>query len=204
VGVWTNAFREIRGNARLKRSIVQLTFSTALLQGFHTVARAALPVALLNGGVKSGLLLQAGIGPVILIALALYGYLVKREVPKRVLAEAALIIAGLSIAVLPFSRNLATGFMGYWLFFFCFEVAYTKLNNDVLLSVDRTAVGDVSMVSNSIVTACLALAVMAMGYWADRVGFRSVCFVVGGIAVISALWSGLASRRGDAGVTAAG
>ncbi|WP_133650337.1 MFS transporter [Paraburkholderia flava] len=201
VGVWRNAVREIRINPTLRQSIVQLTLYTAILQGFHTVARAALPVALLDGGVKSGLLLQAGIGPVILIALALYGYLVKRDVPRTTLAQMTLIIAGSCVTILPLSRNMASGFITYWIFFFCFELAYTKLSNDVLLSVDRRVVADVSMVYNSIVTACLAVSVMIIGFVADRIGFKDVCFVVGGAAIISALCSVFILRRGESDVT---
>jgi predicted MFS family arabinose efflux permease len=124
-------------------------------------------------------------------------------VPRASLAQTALIIAGSCVAIMPLSGNMAAGFIGYWIFFFCFELAYTKLNNDVLLSVDRSVVADVSMVSNSIVTACLAVAVMIIGLAADRVGFKSVCFVVGSLSAVSAL-CGFIFQRQKSHVTTVG
>ncbi|WP_421336865.1 MFS transporter [Aeromonas veronii] len=173
-GVWHVALKEITKNEKIRNSIYMLVLTTAVLQGFHTVARSSLPIALYKGDVSSGLFLQSGIGPVILLALWLYSYLLKINASRLLIYNVALFFCGFFLLAMTYTDNLMVGVSLYWAYFFSYEIIYTKLNNDLMMSTTRDNVGDVISVSNAIVSVSMAIGIIFLGSIVDRFDFKIV------------------------------
>lgn len=183
-----NGFKAISSNREVLISFVGLVLITAFLQGFHSIARVALPSLFLNASLRDVSILQACIGPVILLALVFYTSLRKNNVSGRIILNLSVLLSAFFLLTLSFFNSKNIGIIFYLFYFFFFEIAYTKLNNDILVNCKKEESSYVIATVQAFVLATLAITTLILGGISDYLDITAALYLSVGATALTAVF----------------
>jgi len=183
------AFDALRQQPQLRRQFVWVILTTALLQGFHNVARTLLPVNLLGLGEEGVMLLQAIASVSFFSGALVVALLMQGE--NQSWRNQPWLIALLSIVLMQFSLLTPVVWLsltGYALYLFVFEIAFTFCQKNMIVQCPQTAMAAVSSSALSVSTLGMVLAIVAGGALSDRVGLVATGWVFCALFAVVLLW----------------
>ena len=183
------AFDALRQQPQLRRQFVWVILTTALLQGFHNVARTLLPVNLLGLGEEGVMLLQAIASASFFFGALVVALLMQGE--NQSWRNQPWLIALLSIVLMQFSLLTPVVWLsltGYALYLFVFEIAFTFCQKNMIVQCPQTAMAAVSSSALSVSTLGMVLAIVAGGALSDRVGLVATGWVFCALFAAVLLW----------------
>lgn len=182
--VWRIAGRALSGRPALLANFHYLLLVTAVFQGFHNVARTPLPVGQLGLG-AGGLMLLQVLSSTAIVAGALFVALFMQGRGGRV--SPALLVAGTAAAMVGAVtlRDPLASLALYTVFIFGFEVAFTKVQKDVIVDCPDEAIAHVSALANALQMASMMGVVFLGGGLMDRIGLAATALAV---AAVAAAW----------------
>lgn len=187
-----------RSHPELFRLSLQLFVICGVFQGFHNVARTALPMKHLALGVVGSTQLQL-LSSIAIVLGALFVFRFMSEPKRTLLYHPSALIAATAIAMpLPYLvHSPVASFALYFAFIFAFEVAYTRVQNEVVVTTPVAAMGHVAAFNQGVNTASMAVVILVASATVDQV---TVSLVALGWAALSVVASVLIDRlplRGD-------
>jgi len=183
------AFDALRQQPQLRRQFVWVILTTALLQGFHNVARTLLPINLLGLGEEGVMLLQAIASASFFFGALVVALLMQGE--NQSWRNQPWLIALLSIVLMQFSLLTPVVWLsltGYALYLFVFEIAFTFCQKNMIVQCPQTAMAAVSSSALSVSTLGMVLAIVAGGALSDRVGLVATGWVFCALFAAVLLW----------------
>jgi predicted MFS family arabinose efflux permease len=183
------AFDALREQPQLRRQFVWVILTTALLQGFHNVARTLLPINLLGLGEEGVMLLQAIASASFFFGALVVALLMQGE--NQSWRNQPWLIALLSIVLMQFSLLTPVVWLsltGYALYLFVFEIAFTFCQKNMIVQCPQTAMAAVSSSALSVSTLGMVLAIVAGGALSDRVGLVATGWVFCALFTAVLLW----------------
>lgn len=183
------AFDVLRQQPQLRRQFIWVILTTALLQGFHNVARTLLPINLLGLGEEGVMLLQAIASASFFFGALVVALLMQGE--NQSWRNQPWLIALLSIVLMQCSLLTPVVWLsltGYALYLFVFEIAFTFCQKNMIVQCPQTAMAAVSSSALSVSTLGMVLAIVAGGALSDRVGLVATGWVFCALFAAVLLW----------------
>ncbi|NMD81424.1 MFS transporter [Klebsiella sp. DNRA6] len=168
-----NKYSHFRGvkalynDKRIFSSFILLIIITSFLQGFHSVARVALPSLFEDASLSDVSLLQTSIGPIILGALVTYSFLRKKKVNAKKILYFSIMLSVIFLFILSFVESKKIGFIFYLIYFFFFEISYTLLNNDIVVNCKKEESSYIISSVQALVLSSLAIVTLLLGGVSD-------------------------------------
>ncbi|MEI2605641.1 MFS transporter [Erwinia aphidicola] len=186
------AFQALRELPQLRRQFIWVIVTTALLQGFHNVARTLLPINLLGLGEQGVMLLQAiarvsFFSGALVVALLMQGEDQSWRSQPWFIALISVVLMQLSLLTPVVWLSLA----GYALYLFVFEIAFTFCQKNMIIQCPPSAMAAVSSSALSVSTLGMVLAIVAGGALSDRVGLVATGWTLCALFVVVLLWAEL-------------
>lgn len=190
--VWRAARRALAGRPGLLANFHYLLLVTAIFQGFHNVARTPLPVGQLGLG-AGGLMLLQVLSSTAIVAGALFVALFMQGPRGRV--HPALLVAATAAAMVGavLLREPVASLALYTVFIFGFEVAFTKVQKDVILDCPDEAIAHVSALANALQMALMMAVVFLGGGLMDHIGLAATAFAAAAVAGVWMLYVRMAT-----------
>ncbi|CAI2021801.1 MFS transporter [Serratia liquefaciens] len=183
------AFDALRQQPQLRRQFVWVILTTALLQGFHNVARTLLPINLLGLGEEGVMLLQAIASASFFFGALVVALLMQGE--NQSWRNQPWLIALLSIVLMQFSLLTPVVWLSltsYAFYLFVFEIAFTFCQKNMIVQCPQSAMAAVSSSALSISTLGMVLAIIVGGALSDRVGLVATGWVFCALFAAVLLW----------------
>jgi hypothetical protein len=176
----------------LFRGFVWLTLTAMVFQGFHNAARTIIPMRDLGLGATAVTRLQVLSSVAILLGVACVARFMQGRCNGVVAAGwmVGLTCAAMTGATL--AGSVGPAFTLYFLFIFCFEVAFTKFNNAMVLACPAAHIAAVASLNNAVTSSGLMVFVLLTGVLAD---LHSTQFAAMFLALIAMLAFALSTRR---------
>jgi predicted MFS family arabinose efflux permease len=158
--------------------------NVGLFQGYHNVARTALPLGyFISGSMGVAMLQTVNILGIMAGLFFVSSYLVRR---KKDLLNSELVwfsMAGVLMSLPLFTSDQTIGLVFYFCFAFCFEVAFVLLQNKIVLTASREELSILSLFNQSAMSGSMALCVLIVGRSVDRFGLLSATVSLSLVAI---------------------
>jgi predicted MFS family arabinose efflux permease len=174
----------IRNSNLLRSSLFHLVVLTGLIQGFHNIARTAVPVLHFDTG-KVGIQntqLAFTIGVTLGAILVLRSAVVKKHFYFN---PSVYLVVACFFAV--FALKMPTFEMAmifYFLFALTFEISFTKLQNNIVLNTNKNQVGNIFSFFQMVASLALVMFILLFGkitdtysIWASSIVLLSMAFI---------------------------
>jgi len=149
-------------NQLIRRPFIYLLIVTGFLQGFHNIARASLPAFIQGASLLEISFLQVGVGPAILLGLTAYSYLRKKEVPREAIFIISSLLSALTLLLVPFFTYRYISIFFYLSYMFFFEIAYSKLYNEIMLLSTKEDIAYISTITQVSVMGAMAIVILLL------------------------------------------
>lgn len=193
--VWREVGITMAQDRNLFRAFSQLVLVTGAFQGFHTVARTVLPIAVLGLAADSVTLLQVLASVAITAAAVFVGLFMRKGTVLYCPAPPLIVATSFSVVAAVYLPSPAVAFAAYTIFIFLFEVSFTRCANDVVIACPPERIGYVSAAQQSLLVFGMTIAVLAIGYSADAIGLQKTGIVVAGASIAATLVIDIAAGR---------
>lgn len=176
------ALATFRQHPALFRTSLQLFVICGVFQGFHNVARTALPMKHLGLGITGATHLQL-VSAIAIVLGALFVFRFMSDSKRTFLHHPSTLIGVTAIAMpLPYLvHSPIVAFTLYFAFIFAFEVAYTRVQNEVVVTTPTAAMGHVAAFNQGVNNAVMAVVILAASAAIDSVA----------VVVVSAGWAAI-------------
>jgi MFS family permease len=159
---WSAFFSIIKKHPNIGKYCFYMILSTALFQGYHTVARTVIPLNMFSFVGKTGVMYYQIISSIGLILGSVFAYHFLAGKKKIVIAPSVFIFA---TAILLYSTVLFNNFIAalivYFIFIFVFEISYIVYMNYILANTPHEK-GTLSTVMSFLSSAMLTLMVIVV------------------------------------------
>ncbi|QDX31420.1 MFS transporter [Dickeya poaceiphila] len=183
------AFEALRDLPQLRRQFIWVMVTTALLQGFHNVARTLLPVNLLGLGEQGVMLLQAIASVSFFTGSLVVAWLMQDE--SQSWRNQPWLIALISVVLMQLSLLTPVVWLslsGYALYLFVFQIAFTFCQKNMIVQCPPSAMAAVSSSVLSLSTLGMVLAIVAGGVLSDQIGLVATGWALCGVFAVVLLW----------------
>jgi hypothetical protein len=173
----------LRSNPALRNALIDFVILGGFFQGFYNISRVALPAHHLGlGQTYVGLLQIVASLSAVIGALSFYFLSRKKVKPRLGYVTAACAVAMLLSC---FLRRPAASFASYFVFFFFFEIAFFRLQGDIMAATPSRDMPVVATVQYAMVYAAMMLAIAVGAFLVNAFGLTTTAllFVVGFYAV---------------------
>jgi predicted MFS family arabinose efflux permease len=178
-----SALQTIYGRPILFLNLLLLLVSIGVFQGFHNIARSALPIGLL-GLPESGLQITQLI---FTVGVTLGAFFVSRYYQRdsglKIQPRTFIFLSALVMTTSCITRHVVSSFFFYFLYAFFFEVCFTKFKNELMLRTPKEEIGQVMAVVQVGSTAILASSILGFGWLADMFGLLPVAAAMATICI---------------------
>lgn len=183
------AIDALRAQPQLRRQFVWVIVTTALLQGFHNVARTLLPIRLLDMGERGVMLLQAiasvsFFAGAVTVALMMQGESQSWRHQPWLLALISVMLMQLSLLTPVVWLSLSA----YALYLFIFEIAFTLCQKNMIVQCPASAMAAVSSSALSVSTLGMVFAIVAGGLLSDWLGLVATGWALCAVFVVVMVW----------------
>lgn len=194
-GVWRKSWVTLRDNVVLRKNFFYLLLTTALFQGYHTVARTVVPMEHLHLDAAGVSFLQfLCIGAVVCGAVFVSLFMTgegKKYLPAPVFVGVAAILMTAA-----WKATHPAACMGiYFFFIFTFEISYTLFNNGLMVSCHKNDIAHISVIKYIALLGGMTLTTVVSGRLSDIFGLMPVSFGLACLALALALFIEFAHRR---------
>lgn len=149
-------------NQLIRKPFIYLLIVTGFLQGFHNIARASLPAFIEGADLLDISFLQVGVGPAILLGLTAYSYLRKKVTSRETIFLVSSFLSALTLLLVPIFTYKYIPVLFYLLYMFFFEIAYSKLYNDIMLLCTKEEIANISTVTQVSVMGAMAIVILLL------------------------------------------
>lgn len=149
-------------NQLIRKPFIYLLIVTGFLQGFHNIARASLPAFIEGADLLDISFLQVGVGPAILLGLTAYSYLRKKVTSRETIFLVSSFLSALTLLLVPIFTYKYISVLFYLLYMFFFEIAYSKLYNDIMLLCTKEEIANISTVTQVSVMGAMAIVILLL------------------------------------------
>ena len=184
----------LRRNPALRDALIAFVILGAFFQGFYNISRVALPAHHLGLGQTYVGLLQI-VASLSAVAGALSFYFLSRKQLKFHLSYIAAVCAGAMLLSCSL-KDPAASFSSYFVFFFFFEIAFFRLQGDIMVATPSRDMPVVATVQYAMVYAGMMLAIAIGAVLVNAFGLTiTALFFVFGFYAASAAHRRLSSSR---------
>lgn len=193
---WSEFVGALRKSPELTQRFIAFLILIGVFQGFFNVSRVALPAQVL--GLSSGYvgLLQVVNSSAALVGALTFYALGRRE--KVVNATVASTISALAMIVCSTVHQIAISYSAYFLFIFFFELAFFKLQSDIVAACAREQIAVVVTVQYAAVSMAMMLAIFLGGISVSKLGLPATALLFCAAFFLSTLVMYLMFGLGDA------
>lgn len=188
----TSAWAVFRRQPELLRNTLQIFVICGVFQGFHNIARTALPMKHLPLGVTAATHLQV-ISSVGIVLGALFVFRFMSDAKHSVFRH-PVVLVGLTALAMPLPYLVTTpaiSFALYFAFIFAFEVAFTRVQNQIIVTTPVAAIGHVAAFNQGVNTALMAVVILI---GSAAIDLSTVLLVASGLAALSVIASIVINR----------
>ncbi|OZG70438.1 hypothetical protein BTA51_26070 [Hahella sp. CCB-MM4] len=197
-----SAFLLLKTTPDLRQHFVWVILTTALLQGFHNIARTLLPIELLQLGEQGVMILQAMASVSFFLGALFVTFLMQSESSRW--TRLPWLIALISIAFMQASLMIPiiwASLLSYALYLFVFEVAFTFCQKNLIVQCPESAMGAITSSAQSLATLGMVVVILLGGGLSDWVGIQLTgwifCLIFVSTLVVTNLAGWIASRSKD-------
>lgn len=181
--VW-EGWRVLQRHPSLRYAMTYLVMTVGLFQGFHTIARTALPMGMW-GLAADGVTAVQMVTCLALVAAALCvsQWMCSARRSVRVAPAGLVCVTVFAMLVLLVTRQALPGFLAYFLFMFLFEVTYTTLTNHLVVTCPIDSLGPLHAVQQSLCMGAMLIVVFCAGLAMDHCGLPAVTLTMAVLAI---------------------
>ena len=177
----------------VRQLLLNLGLVDVAFQGYHTVARTALPIGLFAGGAQSALALQLLANCAMFAAAWLLGrghMAIGHSIPRAATA----LTASLALAAV-LAGSLHAALAVYVLFIFSYEYCFTRLQAMLVATAEARTLAPTMIRFNAVASALVAVAALAIGAVADGLGLRMAAAITAATVVLGLAALAITERR---------
>jgi predicted MFS family arabinose efflux permease len=182
---WSQFIGALRASPELTERFLAFLILIGVFQGFFNVSRVALPAEVLGLSSEYVGLLQVVNSSAALVGALTFYALGRRE--KVVNATVASTISALAMIACSTVHQVAISYTAYFLFIFFFELAFFKLQSDIVAACAREHVAVVVTLQYAAVSLAMMLAIFLGGIAVSKVGLSVTALLFCAVFFLSTL-----------------
>jgi predicted MFS family arabinose efflux permease len=177
VRAYAEALRIAAADARVFEALFCLVLVCGIFQGFHNVARTALPLLHLAAGEGAVGILQVVTGVAIIVGVLIYRAVFANTDGFGYIAGAVGYTGAALLIATTLPRSLETSFALYFAFILVFELLFVHFQTRLVVSVRSSDISLVSSFKYAIVNLAMLITAVAGGALVDAIGLMATAFV---------------------------